>query len=211
MSTAPASATAYALLALLELRPQWTTYELTKELRRNARFFWPRAESRLYQQAKRLVELDLATVRRETQGARPRSVYEITPAGRESLGAWLRSAPVRAVGLESEALLRFLAGDGASAAELLAVVDQAETEARELLAVGEAIAREFLGGTHPFQDQVHVRAFIFDLLTEHARAVLTWCERSREELTAWPALDADARRDRGIERIRELSRRLPKR
>lgn len=208
MSTAPASATAYALLALLQLRPEWTTYELTKELRRNAHFFWPRAESRLYEQAKRLVELDLATVRREADGGRPKSIYAISPAGEQALAAWLRSPPNRAVVLESEALLRFLAGGAASPEQLIAAVEQAEAEARDLLAVAEVVAREYLRGTHPFQQQVHVRAFIFDLLSEHALAVLTWCERSRDELAAWPELDARERRERGIERIRQLSRRL---
>src|SRR4051812_24989260 len=118
MSTAPTSATAYALLALLQLRPEWTTYELTKELRRNARFFWPRAESRLYQQAKRLVELGLATTRRESDGDRPRSVYTITAAGEQALAEWMRSPPARAVVLEAEVLLHFLAGGRATPEEL---------------------------------------------------------------------------------------------
>lgn len=209
MSTVPSSPTAYALLALLELRPEWTTYELTKELRRNARYFWPRAESRIYEQAKRLVELGLATTRRESEGGRPKTIYVITPAGRDALAAWRASPPTRAVGLEAEALLRFLAGGDAPVEELTAAVDQAATEARELLSVGELVAREYLRGAHPFQHQAHVRAFIFDLLTEHALAVLTWAERSRVELAAWPGLDSQARRDRGVERIRDLSRRLP--
>jgi DNA-binding PadR family transcriptional regulator len=209
MSTAPSSATAYALLALLQLRPEWTTYELTKELRRNARFFWPRAESRLYQQAKRLVDLGLATTRRETEGDRPRSIYTITAAGEQALAEWLRSPPSRAVVLEAEVLLRFLAGRDASPEALGAAVAQAEAEARELFAVADVVAREYLAGTHPFQQQVDVRAFIFDLLTEHALAVLAWCERSRDELAAWPALTADERRERGLERIRRLRARHP--
>ena len=48
--------TASALLGLLALRPAWPVYELTKQLRRNMRFFWPRAESRIYDEARQLVE-----------------------------------------------------------------------------------------------------------------------------------------------------------
>jgi PadR family transcriptional regulator, regulatory protein AphA len=205
MSNQPASATAYALLALLRLRDRWTTYELTKELRRNARFFWPRAESRLYQQAKRLVELGLAATQTETQGGRPRTIYTITPAGRRALTDWLAAPPTRGVLLEAEALLRFLAGGDATPEELMTAIERAEDEARDLLAVADVIAREYLEGAHPFQDEVHVRAFIFDLLTTHARAVLEWTQRSRAELAAWPRLGLDERRARALERIRQLS------
>jgi DNA-binding PadR family transcriptional regulator len=208
MSTSPPP-TAYALLALLYLRPEWTTYELTKELRRNARFFWPRAESRLYEQAKRLVELGLASARSDSDGRRPKTVYTITPAGRDALTTWLASPPTRAVTLEAEALLRFLAAAETSPAQLSAVIEAAASEARELLSVAEVISREYLSATHPFQNEVHVRAFVFDLLVEHALGVLAWAERSREELAAWPALEVGERQSRAIERIRALSRRLP--
>jgi len=38
------STTSYAILGLLDLRP-WTAYELTKHMRRNLHYFFPRAES----------------------------------------------------------------------------------------------------------------------------------------------------------------------
>ena len=47
--------TANAILGLLALRREWSTWELTKQLRRNMRFFWPRAESQIYEEAKGLV------------------------------------------------------------------------------------------------------------------------------------------------------------
>src|SRR5260221_635909 len=48
------SSTANAILGLLALRPSWSTWELTTQLRRNMRFFWPRAESRIFAEARRL-------------------------------------------------------------------------------------------------------------------------------------------------------------
>ena len=47
--------TANAILGLLALRKEWSTWDLTKQLRRNMRFFWPRAESQIYEEAKGLV------------------------------------------------------------------------------------------------------------------------------------------------------------
>lgn len=77
--------TAHAILGLLALRPAWSTYELSQQLRRNMRFFWPRAESRIYADA--------------------------------------------------------------------------------ILDVGRRVAAEYPTSTEPFQDQVHLRALVFDFLS----------------------------------------------
>ena len=52
------STTSYALLGLLALR-EWTTYELAKQVQRSIGWFWPRAERKLYEEPKRLVEARL--------------------------------------------------------------------------------------------------------------------------------------------------------
>src|SRR5437899_1527821 len=96
--------TGNAILGLLALRSEWPTYALTKQLRRNMRFFWPRAESRIYDEARQLVARGLATARREEFGRRPRTVYAITSEGRRALRRWLASPP-RATALECESLL----------------------------------------------------------------------------------------------------------
>ena len=54
--------TANAILGLLALRPTWSTWELATQLRRNMRFFWPRAESRVYEEVKRLHERGFASL-----------------------------------------------------------------------------------------------------------------------------------------------------
>src|SRR6476659_536275 len=77
--------TANALLGLLALRKEWSTWELTKQLRRNMRFFWPRAESRIFDEAKALVTKGLARDRQTFTGKRPRTSYAITAAGRKEL------------------------------------------------------------------------------------------------------------------------------
>ena len=57
--TRPRSTTAYAILGLLTVR-DWTTYELAKQVQRSLNWFWPRAERKLYEEPKRLVEDGLA-------------------------------------------------------------------------------------------------------------------------------------------------------
>ena len=101
--------TSYAILGLLALRP-WSAYELTKQVRRSLHFCWPRAETRLYQEPKNLVEHGLVKATTTVHGRRSRTEYAITAKGRKALRAWLGqpSAPPR---LESEALLRLFFAD----------------------------------------------------------------------------------------------------
>ena len=54
--------TSYAILGQLAWG-EATTYELVKAMGRNLRFMWPRAESRIYEEAKRLVVAGLGAGR----------------------------------------------------------------------------------------------------------------------------------------------------
>jgi len=46
--------TTYAILGLLALKP-WTTYELATQMGRAMNRFWPRAQSRIYDEPAKLV------------------------------------------------------------------------------------------------------------------------------------------------------------
>ena len=83
--------TSYAILGLLGVRP-WTTYELAQQMKRAVGQFWPRAESNLYAEPKKLVALGLATASQEKVGNRPRTLYTITPEGRQALAEWIPDA-----------------------------------------------------------------------------------------------------------------------
>jgi PadR family transcriptional regulator AphA len=200
--------TANALLGLLALRPEWTTWELTTQLRRNMRFFWPRAESRILAELKRLDSDGLVRARKESVGRRPRTVYAITAQGRRHLAGWLDAAP-RATTLESEPLLRVLLGNLGSTPAIHRALDQVERDAHDILDVGRTVAAEYAAGEAPFQDQVHVRAFVFDYLTMHATGMLDWVQRTRRALEEWPDLSEDLRAARAIERIAACAQALP--
>jgi len=200
--------TANALLGLLALRDEWTTWELTTQLRRNLRFFWPRAESRILAELKRLHADGLVRARKEAVGRRPRTVYAITAKGRRHLRSWLALEP-RATTLESEPLLRVLLGDLGTADALHRALDRVEQDAHDILDVGRTVAAEYAAGTAPFQDQVHVRTFVFDYLTTHAIGMLDWVRRTRAALDEWPDLDHDERAARAVRRIEERARTLP--
>src|ERR1051325_5072302 len=91
MPTEPTTSS-FALLGLLALRP-WTAYDLTHQARRSMRLFWPRSEAHLYAEVKRLVGWGYATAATERAGARERTSYTITAAGRQALENWLATPP----------------------------------------------------------------------------------------------------------------------
>jgi DNA-binding PadR family transcriptional regulator len=194
--------TANAILGLLALRPSWSAWELRNQLRRNMRFFWPRAESRILAELKRLDREGLAEAQRELIGRRPRTTYSITPAGRRALGDWLETPP-RATAMESEPLLRLLLGRLGTVEQMETAVEQVARDADATLEVAAVIAEEYLAGTAPFQDHVDCRAFVFDYLASHAFALREWAERTRSTLADWSELDEGERAARALTLIEE--------
>jgi DNA-binding PadR family transcriptional regulator len=200
--------TAHAILGLLALRPEWATYELNRQLRRNMRFFWPRAESRIYAEARALVDRGWADAHQVHQGKRARTIYRISSQGRSALREWL-ATPARPTALECEPLLRVFFADHASLESTRAALDQVRFDADDILAVGRRVGAEYAAGTAPFQDQVHVRALVFDFLSHHAMMLRDWADRTEQTLTAWEHLDAEQRASAALETIANVRRTYP--
>src|SRR5437867_192672 len=110
--------TSYLILGLLALR-RWSTYELAQQMQRSIHYYWPRAESKIYEEPKKLVAHGLATATREYAGRRPRTVYAITNKGRQALRRWL-AEPGKVPLVEFEGLVKVLFAEQAGKDELLA-------------------------------------------------------------------------------------------
>jgi PadR family transcriptional regulator AphA len=155
------------------------------------RFFWPRAESRIYAEARSLERAGLAIATRTMHGKRPRTTYTISSQGRRRVAEWLAQPP-RATALECEPILRVLLADLGTIDQLHQAIDQVEADAHAVLEVGRVVGREYLEGTAPFQDDVHARALVFDFLSNHALMLLAWAGTAREAVDTWPdESDAD--------------------
>ena len=176
--------TSYALLGLLALKP-WTTYELTQQMQRGLGQFWPRAESKLYEEPKKLVDQDLARATRETVGKRPRTVYSITPAGRRALRAWI---PVPGAGpvLEFEDLIKVFFAEHGSKEDLLAVLERVRAWREERAAVGAEICRGYLEGEGPFPERLPWLILSGRFLEELDEAVGRWADWATEVVDSWP-------------------------
>lgn len=186
------TATSYAILGLLALRP-WSAYELTKQVRRSLHFCWPRAETRLYQEPKNLLEHGLVKATTTANGRRSRTEYAITAEGRRALRAWLGepSAPPR---LESEALLRLFFAEHGTKEGLLATL--AELEAQALAHREQAVAQaaEYLRGLHqppprqtaPFPERLHILGLVGRFTLDHTALLAEWARWARAEVERWP-------------------------
>ncbi len=198
------SPTSYALLGQLALRP-WSVYEMTRNVGRTLHWFWPRAESVLYAEVKRIADLGLARAREEPgDRGRPRTVYSITAAGRRALHGWLATDPGGTV-MHSEPLLRLHLAPYGTADDLNAALAAARNEAEALLRQALTIADEFVTGEHQFQEQVHVRALLFDYLWNFGLAMYLWADRSADEVARWPDIVGDdGAKHRAVEKISAL-------
>jgi PadR family transcriptional regulator AphA len=176
--------TNYALLGLLALR-KWSAYELVGQSQRALGFLWPRAESKVYESAKRLVSLGLARAEHEHTGSRRRTVYSITPAGRRALKAWLHR-PGRGPDLEFEGAIKLFFADLGTREDALATVEEISRWAADMATFGAALADEYLetdGG--PFPGRLHVNALVNELLWRHVQLVGEWAGWAREQIEEW--------------------------
>jgi DNA-binding PadR family transcriptional regulator len=164
------------------------------------RFFWPRAQSRIYAEARSLVDRGWADAREVYQGRRKRTIYRISRRGRIALRQWL-ATPTRPTALECEPLLRVFLADHAEASATRAALAQVRADSNAILDVGRRVGAEYIAGTAPFQDQVHVRALVFDFLSHHALMLREWADRTERVLDTWDGLDPDERARNAVEAI----------
>jgi PadR family transcriptional regulator, regulatory protein AphA len=192
--------TSYAILCLLAIRP-WSTYELAKQMRRSLHHIWPRAESNVYAEPKRLLEGGLATAEVQKVGERPRTLYTITPQGRQALERWLEteSAPTR---VESETLVKVLFGNYGTKDTLLTNLRAFAAEAEAVMQLWRVVASEYDRGSHEFPERVHVNSLIFRWIWEHANLNVRWADWAIEQVEQWPDTSEPADIERALEVFR---------
>lgn len=183
MSSRPLTTTSFAILGLLAIQP-WSTYELAQLMRRSLHFVWPRAESNLYAEPKRLVDAGLATAEVVWNGDRKRTVYSITQEGSAALRGWLGEEPP-SQRLESEPALRLLYGNLGSREDLLAAIARIAADAEEAITHFCDLGEEYARGEGRFPERIHVNALLLTLMVEQARASARWARWATHEIERW--------------------------
>ena len=178
------STTSYAILGLLSLR-SWTTYELAEQMRRALGQFWPRAESGIYTEPKKLVALGYAKSTEELVGKRPRMRYDITPAGRKELKKWIPTPGAPPV-IEFESMIKIFFAEAATKADLLTTLRSIK-EANEDAAVAvSAPSYEYLEDRGRFPERLPWLVVAGRFIDEFEQLVDRWSTWAINEVEAWP-------------------------
>jgi PadR family transcriptional regulator, regulatory protein AphA len=178
------STAGFAILGLLALRP-FSAYELTQQLHRGVRYMLPASERNLYAEPKRLAAAGLVRMRREAVGRRSRTIYEITPAGREALRRQLATPPAPPQ-LEFEALQRLIFADQSSKEDLLAALDTTSEQVQQLLEDGLQQVRGYQADGGPFPERLHLIMLFARFSTDFLLLLRDWVALARREVASWP-------------------------
>jgi len=180
------SSTSYAVLALLGVRP-WSAYELAQQMSRSLSWYWPKAESLVYAECKKLAGHELATSRQEPRGRRPRTVYTITDRGREALRGWL-DQPAGGPRLEWEAMLQVAFADHGSREQLLENLEAIRVDAEERRDRALAQVAGYVGDGGPFPDRLPVIALVGKFFLEYSDLLARWSAWAEENVGRWHGL-----------------------
>ena len=176
--------TSYAILGLLAIQ-SWTSYELVQQVQLSTRRIWPRAQSKLYEEPKKLVALGFARATEETVGRRKRTRYTITPKGRRALAAWV-AEPGAGPELEFEALLKVHFADSGTKADVLTNLAAARAWAREQNAESLMVGEAYLAGADPFPGRGPINQLMGQFLTQFYAMVDDWAAWAEGLVVDWP-------------------------
>jgi len=175
--------TSYAVLSVLALR-EHSTYDLTRQMRLSLHYLWPRAESNVYAEPKRLVAASLAEAREEWNGGRRRMVYSITDAGREALADWLAS-PSSRQRYESETALKMLFAENGTLDDLLASIRGIRQDSLEQIEHFLEIANQYSAGEGQYPERFALSALVARLLCEQQAATARWAAWAEQVVSEW--------------------------
>jgi len=203
LSRGALTATSYAVLGLLSIRP-WSSYELTKQMDRSLGRIWPRAVSKLYEEPKKLVSYGLARPSTSRRGQRSRTVYSITTEGRRALAAWLQQ-PGEGPVLESEQLLKVFFADNGTKADLQTTLAAAQAWARQRCQESLIAAEQYRTGRGPFPQRLPELQLTSRFITDFYVLVGQWASWASGVIEPWPSDLGHAQHDPRI--IAETARR----
>jgi DNA-binding PadR family transcriptional regulator len=176
--------TSYAILGLLAIKP-WTTHELVQQVDRSLRRIWPRAQSKLYEEPKKLVAHGYARSTDDPVGRRQRTRYTITANGRRALAAWLHQ-PGEGPALEFEQLVKIHFADSGSKADILANLHATRAWVLKQNEENLVTARAYLAGEGDFPQRAALNQLGGRFLTDFYVMVARWVEWASGIVEDWP-------------------------
>jgi DNA-binding PadR family transcriptional regulator len=175
--------TSYAVLSILALRDH-STYDIARQMAISMHYMWPRAESNVYAEPRRLVHAGLATAREEWNGSRRRSVYSITDAGREAIARWL-AAPSSPSRYESEACVKVFFAENGTVDDMVATIRGLGEESAAVIRLYLSIANQYAAGDGQYPQRFGLSGIAARLLLEQHAATVRWAEWAEKVVSDW--------------------------
>ena len=189
IAMAKRSSSSMAILALLGI-DRWTPYELVQHMTRSTiHYIWPRAESKMYEELKRLAAAGYARASADRKDPR-RTRYAISTAGRRVLSRWV-AEPGSGVSFESEGALKVLFAEYGTKEQLLATINSMRTHALAVLDHRARVFDEVVRDGPPYPDRIHLSVLVFDLVDRLTSAVVEWADVAGARVDNWSSLTPD--------------------
>ena len=102
--------TAYVILGMLALAPQ-SGYDIKQLADISTRHFWATSYGQIYPELRRLSTKGLIKAEDASKGTRQRTIYHLTPMGREVLHAWVADPVIKNLEIRDEMLLKLFFAD----------------------------------------------------------------------------------------------------
>lgn len=183
--------TSYAVLSVLSLRDH-STYDLIRQMQLSMHYMWPRAESNVYAEPRRLVEAGLASAREEWNGQRRRTIYSITKAGRTALAKWVASPSARPR-YESEALVKVMFAENGTREDLLGSIRAIAQDAADAVEHFRGIADRYAANEGEYPRRFGLSGLALRLVAEQHATTLRWATWAEQVVQGWDGpLSADA-------------------
>jgi len=198
--------TSYAVLSILALRDH-STYDIARQMSISMRYMWPRAESNVYAEPKRLVDAGLAEAREEWNGGRKRTIYSITDSGRATLAEWLAASSSRSR-YESEALVKVFFAENGTVENMLVTIEGLARESAEVIRLYLDIARRYEADEGDYPQRFGLSSLAARLLLEQHSATLRWATWAQQVVGEWHT-PLEEGPGWGIRLVREVGTPLP--
>jgi DNA-binding PadR family transcriptional regulator len=152
-------------------------------------YIWPRAESKMYEELKRLAAAGYARTAADRTDPR-RKRYAISAMGRRLLNRWA-AEPGSGVFFESEGALKVLFAEYGTKDQLLATINSMREHALAVLDRRARVYDEVVRDGPPFPDRIHQSVLVFDLVNRLTSAVVEWADFAGARIEGWPSVAPD--------------------
>ncbi len=142
--------TSYLVLGFVSRSGPVTSYDMKQLVKAGIGKFWSFPHSQLYAEPERLVDGGFLSSRKE-EGGRRRRLYEITPAGRTELEAWLSEPSPEGTELRDLALLKLYFCSLAPSEAVVRVAKSAAQLHADLATEWAAVAEALRASADPCQ------------------------------------------------------------